>query len=61
MTEHEHCWHDSGKALLSIPPQYVQICCHCGEQKIVKPEIVLSFEGHGEFHPQNYIKGFKNA
>jgi len=61
MTEHIHCWHDSGVALMSMPPQYKHICCHCGEIKLVIPQTVASFEGHGKYHPQNYITGFKDA
>ena len=60
MPEHTHCWHDSGRQLLSMPPQYVQVCCHCGEVKTVRPEVIASFEGHGKYHPQNYITGFKD-
>ena len=60
MTEHKHCWHDSGRALLSMPPQYVQICCNCGETKAIKTEVIASFKGHGQYHPQNYIIGIKN-
>jgi hypothetical protein len=58
---HTHCWHDSGVALTSMPPQYKHICCHCGEIKIVIPQTINSFKGHGKYHPQNYITGFIDA
>lgn len=50
-----HCWHDSPNVLLSFPPQTVRICCHCGEKKFIQHEVIKSFEGHGIYHPQNYI------
>ena len=50
-----HCWHDSGQVLMSYPPQSVQICCNCGVRKTIRHEVIQSFEGHGKYHPQNYI------
>ena len=40
---------------MSYPPQSVQICCNCGAKKTTRHEIIQSFEGHGKYHPQNYI------
>lgn len=28
---HYHCWHSKGNVLMTYPPQYPMVCCHCGE------------------------------
>ena len=51
----KHCWHDTGVMLTSYPPYSVQICCNCGEKQNIRHEVIKSFEGHGIYHPLNYI------
>lgn len=43
-----HCWHSHGPALLTDPPQYHQVCCHCGETRI-RRDIGQELVGHGPF------------
>lgn len=52
MTEqHDHCWHDTGKALLTNPPQYEDLCCHCGETRTRQVQQVFPEGEHGPYHP----------
>lgn len=30
-----HCWHRTGAMLMTHPPQWDEVCCHCGTQKRV--------------------------
>ena len=32
-----HCYEDTGLVLTSIPPQYPQVCKHCGKSRIATP------------------------
>ena len=48
--EHTRCWHGTGVALESMPPQYPEVCCHCGEERVVRPQSPTT-AGHGPFLP----------
>ena len=45
-----HCWHDTGLAYACHPPEYCQVCCHCGFNRTVS-EPSASREGHGSYMP----------
>lgn len=44
----KHCYHRVGIALLTWPPQYKRICCHCGDVKI-EQNFHLKGTEHGPF------------
>jgi hypothetical protein len=48
---HNHCWHETGVVLTSNPPQYPEVCCHCGEQRVIRGAAVTPQEGHGKHAP----------
>jgi hypothetical protein len=50
--EHVHCWHGTGVVLESYPPQYPEVCCHCGEMQTRRGSMPTP-EGHGPFLPRN--------
>lgn len=42
-----HCWHQTDRAYMSNPPQWDEVCCHCGEvRRVMRPE-PLPRAGHG--------------
>lgn len=43
---HGHCWHKSDFVKLSIPPQWDETCCHCGEVSTMLGTITEE-PGHG--------------
>lgn len=43
-----HCWHGYGGTLLSDPPIRNEICCYCGETRMVTDHPARS---HGEYAP----------
>lgn len=47
-----HCWHETGIALTTNPPQYPEVCCHCGEQRVVYGYAPMNQEGHGKYLPK---------
>ena len=47
----KHCWHDTGKMLLSHPPQSEEVCCHCGLLRYMRQEFSISSIGHGKYFP----------
>lgn len=46
-----HCWHDAGKLIATLPPIPVYICCWCGQEKAAT-EIVP--KAHGPHKPVTY-------
>jgi hypothetical protein len=46
---HEHCWHKTGLALMSNPPQDIERCCHCGEERVVSLTLARDGIQHGPF------------
>ena len=48
---HNHCWHETGFVLTTNPPQYPEVCCHCGEQRIIRGMAVTPDIGHGKHMP----------
>jgi hypothetical protein len=50
---HICCWHiDSGVAYtFSYPPQYKEVCCHCGNTRRHQPPKPQPPPGHGPHHP----------
>lgn len=47
----KHCWHDTGISKLVNPPQFEDICCHCGKKRWR----VETKNGHGKFFPKRNI------
>lgn len=48
---HYHCWHSTSISLMSMPPQYPRICCHCGEERTFRSgEFVPRTKTHGTMH-----------
>lgn len=50
---HEHCWHQTGNIFTSFPPQWDEVCCHCGAKErrhAIPPEPP---PGCGPHHPDN--------
>jgi hypothetical protein len=54
----KHCWHSTGFTLMSSPPQYPHICCHCGVQfnQMIRYKPV---PGHGPYLPNSVPKQFE--
>jgi hypothetical protein len=49
----QHCWHETGVTLLSLPPQHQERCCYCGEHRYLKGRNVVDLgDGHGKFFPR---------
>lgn len=46
---HDHCWHDTGLYLTSMPPQYEQRCCWCGEKRQISRTDFPQPAGHGPY------------
>jgi hypothetical protein len=46
-----HCWHETGVVLTSHPPQYPEVCCHCGEERVIRGAAMTPQEGHGRYAP----------
>lgn len=51
--KHGHCWHYSGRSLMSMPPIDIDVCCHCNESKQVRWMALASNKGHGPFVPKD--------
>ena len=46
----DHCWHDTGMVLASLPPQYQKRCCRCGEVENYRGQIPSEDDRvHGPF------------
>lgn len=51
-TAANHCWHDTGRSLMSNPPQAVDVCCFCGAVRALPVRIPVENPiGHGPHHP----------
>lgn len=48
----EHCYHSTGVALLSYPPQYPEVCCYCGDKRIRRMVVANDPNTHGAFAPK---------
>ncbi len=46
--KHEHCWHSNGVFYTDGPHSFGEVCCWCGEQRIVKLEYPFIKE-HGPY------------
>lgn len=49
-----HCFHPTGEALMSYPPQYSHRCCHCGAIWVQQVRQIAQ-PGHGRYAPQAHI------
>ena len=52
---HEHCWHRKDSfTFTAYPPQWNEICCHCGmvERRTFQPPPPPP--GHGAFYPRDW-------
>lgn len=47
-----HCYHRQPTTYLTYPPQYPEICCHCGNQRVVRPSEPPAPPGHGPYYPR---------
>lgn len=45
----DHCPHRTGRSLATAPVQYPEVCCRCGQHRVVCYRLQL--DGHGPFHP----------
>lgn len=45
-----HCWHHTGLTLTSNPPQFPEVCCNCGTQRI-RTTRAVTVPGHGPHAP----------
>ena len=48
-TNAAHCWHDTGKALMSYPAQIEQACCFCGLVLHVMMARTIATGKHGKY------------
>ena len=50
--ECDHCWHDTGMVLASLPPQYQKKCCRCGEIQTYRGQTLVAEDNraHGPFN-----------
>jgi hypothetical protein len=51
-TAAEHCWHDTGKMLMSNPPQSVDRCCWCGIERSLRVAVPIRSGEHGPMVPR---------
>lgn len=47
----EHCWHGTGRVMLTYPAQSPQVCCQCGEKRTVRLSIMDATK-HGPYAPK---------
>lgn len=57
MTECKHCWHDTGVYLTSNPPQAVERCCYCGEERSLRVLAHVPTGRHGPYAPFSNTTG----
>lgn len=57
--DHKHCWHTPAFSitLASYPPQHEEICCHCGDRRLVSATVGDVPPGHGPYVPQMWGSG----
>ncbi len=53
-----HCWHGTGHVLESYPPQYPEVCCHCGAKRRRRETLAT---GHGPYAPGGSQEGREGA
>ena len=49
---HTHCPHKTGMMLMTYPPMYKVICCHCGAHGVLVG-VTRRPEGHGPYAPES--------
>ena len=49
-----HCLHTT-ENYLSLPPKRKEVCCFCGETKIVEDSFVPAGAGHGPYAPRGLV------
>lgn len=53
-TPANHCWHDTGVALMSYPAQTEQVCCFCGQKRYLQfTQWNQTIGNHGPCLPYN--------
>lgn len=50
-----HCWHASPSMLLTNPPAYLRVCCHCGT-RILGRDVYRELTGHGPHAPAGSLR-----
>lgn len=51
--EHTCCWHRNSRAVIATnPPQFEEVCCHCGKIAWRTPPKPEPPPGHGPYYPQ---------
>lgn len=55
--EHDctHCYHAENSTFTSYPPQYPEICCHCGDRRVTRPAEPPPPPGHGKYYPRQAL------
>ena len=44
-----HCWHQENYILTSNPPKVVELCCWCGNTRIIERHPVVETIPHGQY------------
>jgi hypothetical protein len=52
---HVHCWHGTDRMLLTMPPQWDEVCCYCGETRLMRGGV----DNPGQHGP--HLPGFPPA
>jgi hypothetical protein len=51
-----HCWHGTGMAYATYPPQYPEYCCQCGVNRVRKTQLYNDSPSHGPYYrPLNIV------
>jgi hypothetical protein len=48
----QHCYHADGYVFTTYPASYPEVCCQCGDRRMVRPAEPPPPPGHGPFYPQ---------
>lgn len=54
LTKHECCWHSLNYSYATFPPLTPQVCCHCGANRTLRPDLPPPPPGHGPHYPRSY-------
>lgn len=55
MTDCKHCWHGTGRMLMSNPPLSVDVCCECGAERGLRVRQPIEPGLHGPFAPEKRL------
>lgn len=58
MTARAHCWHSTGGCITSTYSESDEVCCHCGERRVVRVDRTYEAPaGHGPHAPEYALQG----